>query len=250
MAGHSKWANRKHRKERQDEKKGKVFSKMAREIMVAARQGGPNPEANARLRLAIAKARDARMPMENIERAIQRGAGGAEGEELEELTYEGYGPGGVAILLEILTNNRNRTAGEIRHIFSRHGGNLGESGCVAWMFNRTGLVTVPRDENAVDEDQVLALALEAGADDVTAGEDSFQVTVAPERLEEVRAHLERVGLKVRGEITYLPTTEVDVRGKDAEQLYRLLDALEDHDDVQEVHTNWAMAEEELERLGT
>ncbi len=244
MAGHSKWANRKHRKERQDERKGQVFSKMAREIMVAAREGGPNPEANARLRLAIAKARDARMPMENIERAIQRGAGGGDAATLEEVTYEGYGPGGVAILLEILTDNRNRTAGEIRHLFSRHGGNLGESGCVAWLFSRTGLITIPREENDVDEDRVLSLALEAGADDVSVEEDAFQVMVEPERLEEVRAALEAAGLKVTGEITYLPSTEVDVRGREAEQLYRLLSALEDHDDVQEVHTNWAMAEEE------
>lgn len=249
MAGHSKWANRKHRKERQDAKKGKIFSKMAREIMVAARQGGPNPETNARLRLAVEKAKEMRVPMENIERAIQRGAGGGEGSDLEEMVYEGYGPGGVAIMVEIMTNNRNRTASEIRHIFSKYGGNLGESGCVSWMFDRRGVITVSRD-SGLDEDTLMLLALEAGADDVRSEDDgTFTVVTGQEVLEQVKNGLLAHGVKVEGaELTMLPKTEVRVEGKEAEQLIRLLDMLEDHDDVQEVHSNFTMDESLLERL--
>lgn len=251
MAGHSKWANRKHRKERQDAKKGRIFSKMAREIMVAARQGGPNPETNARLRLAVEKAKEMRVPMENIERAIQRGAGGGEGADLEEIVYEGYGPGGVAIMVEIMTDNRNRTASEIRHIFSKHGGSLGESGCVSWMFDRRGVITVSRD-SGLDEDTLMLMALEAGAEDVRPEDDgSFTVVTGQEALEEVKNELVAQGVKVESaELTMLPKTEVRVEGKDAEQLIRLLDVLEDHDDVQEVHSNFTMDESLLEKLQT
>ncbi len=250
MAGHSKWANRKHRKERQDAKKGKIFSKMAREIMVAARQGGPNPETNARLRLAIEKARDMRVPQENIERAIQRGAGGGEGADVEELLYEGYGPGGVAILLEIMTDNRNRTAGEIRHIFSRNGGNLGESGCVAWMFERKGLIVLNREENGMDEEQVMLLALEAGAEDVRTQDDTFEIVTGPDDFEAVKKELLARGVKPESaELTMLPKTEVRVEGKEAQQLLKLLEAMEDHDDVQEVHANFVMDDAELAELG-
>lgn len=250
MAGHSKWANRKHRKERQDAKKGKVFSKMAREIIIAARQGGGNPDTNARLRLAVDKAKAMRVPMENIERAIQRGAGGGDEAALEELIYEGYGPGGVAVLLEILTDNRNRTAGEIRHLFAKHGGNLGESGCVAWMFERKGLLSADAGENALDEDRAVEIALEAGAEDVKEEDGIFSIYTSPEDFEAVKRAVEARGVKLENaELTYVPKTEVRVEGKDAQQLLRLLDALEDHDDVQDVHANFLMDDAEMAEVG-
>lgn len=250
VAGHSKWANRKHRKERQDAKKGKVFSKMAREIIIAARQGGGNPETNARLRLAVDKAKAMRVPMENIERAIQRGAGGGDEAALEELIYEGYGPGGVAVLLEIMTDNRNRTAGEIRHLFAKHGGNLGESGCVAWMFERKGLLSADAGENALDEDRAMEIALEAGAEDVKEEDGIFSIYTSPEDFEAVKRAVEARGVKLENaELTYVPKTEVRVEGKDAQQLLRLLDALEDHDDVQDVHANFLMDDAEMAEVG-
>lgn len=241
MAGHSKWANRKHRKERQDAKKGKVFSKMATEIIMAARQGGSNPETNARLRLAVDKARAMRVPADNIERAIQRGAGGGEGEALEEITYEGYGPGGVAILLDIVTDNRNRTAGEVRHLFSKYGGNMGEAGCVGWMFERKGILVLDRDKSRIDEDAVMALALEAGAEDVRVEDDSYEIITAVDDFESVKKHVEAQGLESDvAELTMIPKTEVRVEDQEAQQLLRLIDALDDHDDVQEVHANYTM----------
>jgi YebC/PmpR family DNA-binding regulatory protein len=251
MAGHSKWANRKHRKERQDAKKGKIFSKMARELMIAARQGGPDPETNARLRLAIERAKSFGVPAENIERAIQRGAGGGEADRYEELLYEGYGPGGVALMLAIQTDNRNRTASEIRHMFARHGGNLGEAGCVAWMFERKGLLVVDREEAGMGEDELLALAVEAGAEDFRAEGDTYEIVTAPEALEEVRAALARAGVRrfASAGLTWLPKVQVPVAGREAEQLMRLLDQLEDHDDVQEIYGNYDLAEEALLAYG-
>lgn len=250
VAGHSKWANRKHRKERQDAKKGKVFSKMAREIIIAARQGGGNPDTNARLRLAVDKAKAMRVPMENIERAIQRGAGGGDEAALEELIYEGYGPGGVAVLLEIMTDNRNRTAGEIRHLFAKHGGNLGESGCVAWMFERKGLLSADAGENGLDEDRAMEIALEAGAEDVKEEDGIFSIYTSPEDFEAVKRAVEARGVKLENaELTYVPKTEVRVEGKEAQQLLRLLDALEDHDDVQDVHANFLMDDAEMAEVG-
>jgi YebC/PmpR family DNA-binding regulatory protein len=248
LAGHSKWHNRMHRKSRQDAKRGALFSKMAKEIMVAARQGGGEPEANPRLRLAIERARDAGVPLENIERAIKRGTGAGEGEAYEELLYEGYGPGGVAILLEILTDNRNRTAGEIRHIFSRHGGNLGESGCVLWMFDKKGLLVIDRSQSQLGEDQVLDMALEAGAEDVEVTDETYEVVTAPEDFYRVKAALERSGVRfVEARLAMIPKATTRVEGREAEQLVRLIEALEDHDDVQEVHTN--VDEAELAALG-
>lgn len=241
MSGHSKWANRKHRKERQDAKKGKVFSKMATEIIMAARQGGGNPETNARLRLAVDKARAMRVPADNIERAIQRGVGAGEGEGLEEITYEGYGPGGVAILLEIVTDNRNRTAGEVRHLFSKHGGNMGEAGCVGWMFERKGILVLDRDKNRIDEDAVMTLALEAGAEDVRVEDDSYEIITFVDDFESVKKHVEGQGFEPEvAELTMIPKTEVRVESQEAQQLLRLIDALDDHDDVQEVHANYTM----------
>ncbi|EKP93968.1 YebC/PmpR family DNA-binding transcriptional regulator [Thermaerobacter subterraneus] len=245
MAGHSKWANRKHRKARQDAKKGKIFSKLAREIITAVRQGGGDPEANPRLRLALERARQFSMPAENIERAIKRGLGESEAENYEELVYEGYGPGGVALMLEILTDNRNRSAGEIRHIFAKHGGNLGESGCVAWMFDRKGVITVSA-QGAPAEDDLLLLAVEAGAEDLKAEDGSFVIYTDPDDLHRVREALEKAGVPVEDAgLRMVPKTEVKVEGKEAEQLLRLLDALEDHDDVQEIYGNFELPDELL-----
>ncbi|OUM94730.1 MAG: transcriptional regulator [Firmicutes bacterium ZCTH02-B6] len=248
MAGHSKWANIKHKKEKEDARRGKMFTKLSRQITVAAREGGPDPAANGRLRLAIEKARAVNMPMENIERAIKRGTGELEGAAYEELIYEGYGPGGVAIMLEIMTDNRNRTASEVRHLFSRYGGNLGESGCVAWMFERRGLVTVDR-ASVQDEDALVLAAAEAGADDVKRNEEQFEVHSAPEVVEQVKEYLAQAGYTIASAgLTMVPKTSVEVTGEDAAKLLKLLDALEDHDDVQEVYANFDVPDDVLQAL--
>lgn len=247
MSGHSKWANIKRRKAVVDAQKGRVFSKMAREIAVAARQGGGNPETNFRLKTAIEKARAVNLPYENIQRAIQKGVGAGEGAAYDEVLYEGYGPGGVAILLEIMTDNRNRTAAEIRHLFSRHGGSLGESGSVAWMFDRVGVVTV----EGGDEEKVTLEALEAGADDVQNEDGTHLVLTKPENLEAVRRALEAANLPVASaEVSYWPKTRVPLGGRDAERLLNLVEALEEHDDVQEVYANFEISDEELERFAS
>jgi YebC/PmpR family DNA-binding regulatory protein len=243
VSGHSKWANIKRKKAKVDAAKGSAFSRLTKEVMSAARQGGPNPETNFKLRLAVARARDANVPLANIERAIQRAQGSGDGQSLEEVIYEGYGPGSAAVLLEILTDNRNRTAGEIRHLFSRYGGNLGESGSVLWMFDQVGLAVVPAVAG-VTEERVLEVALEAGADDVRSEDGEYWILSSPEALEAVNQALERSGLPVeRAEVTRLPQTSVDVRGAEAERLLRLLDLLEEHDDVQRVYSNADLPEE-------
>ncbi|MBO8142066.1 MAG: YebC/PmpR family DNA-binding transcriptional regulator [Firmicutes bacterium] len=248
MAGHSKWANIKHRKEKEDARRGKMFTKLSRQITVAAREGGPDPAANGRLRLAIDKARAVNMPMENIERAIKRGTGELEGVSYEEMIYEGYGPGGVAIMLEIMTDNRNRTASEVRHLFSRYGGSLGESGCVAWMFERRGVIAVERAA-VDDEDALLLAAADAGADDVQAQEDRFEVQTPPGALDAVKRRLEEAGYRiVSAGLVMVPKTTVEVTGEDASRLMKLLDALEDHDDVQEVYANFDVPDEVLAAL--
>lgn len=248
MAGHSKWANIKHKKEKEDARRGKLFTKLSRQITVAAREGGPDPAANARLRLAIEKARAVNMPMENIERAIKRGTGELEGANYEELIYEGYGPGGVAIMLEIMTDNRNRTASEVRHLFSRYGGNLGETGCVAWMFERRGLITIDRS-SVQDEDALLLAAAEAGADDVKSNDDQFEVYTDPDVLEQAKEYLTQAGYTIASAgLTMIPKTSVQVVGEDAARLMKLLDALEDHDDVQEVYANFDVPDEVLQAL--
>ncbi|MDI6906819.1 MAG: YebC/PmpR family DNA-binding transcriptional regulator [Thermoanaerobacterales bacterium] len=238
MSGHSKWANIKRRKAAVDAKKGKVFTRLAREIIVAAREGGGDPEANFRLKAAIQRAKEANLPNENVLRAIQKGTGGGEGAGYEEVAYEGYGPGGVAMLVLTMTDNRNRTAADIRHLFSKHGGNLGEAGCVSWLFEPRGLIIIDRARTDISEDELMLAALEAGADDVQTEEDSFEVLTKPEDFNAVRAALEAQGLPIaEAELTRIPKTTVPLSGEEAEKVNRLIEALEDYDDVQEVYTN-------------
>ncbi len=248
MAGHSKWANTKHRKARVDAQKGKIFTKIARELTVAAREGGDDLNANFRLRLAVQKARENNMPGDNIQRAIQKGLGGQEGSSFEQASYEGYAVGGVAVLLDAMTDNRNRTVAEIRHIFSRHGGSLGESGCVSWIFNRKGLISVSTREKQMDEDDLMLIALEAGAEDVNAdGEDSFTIITAVDQFESTKQALLDQGIEVvSAEVTMLPSTAVEITDQDdAAKIIRLMEALDDHDDVQNVYANFDIPEELL-----
>jgi YebC/PmpR family DNA-binding regulatory protein len=249
MAGHSKWASIKHKKAVVDAKRGKLFTKHIREITVAARLGGPDPDANPRLRAAIAAARNVSMPKDNIERAIQRGAGGQEGSNIEEIRYEGYGPGGVAILLDCMTDNRNRTVSEIRSTFSKHGGNLGETGCVSWMFHQKGLFVF--DRNRVNEDELMELALEAGADDVVdkPDEGSIEITCSVAAFPELQAAIDKAGIEPQvAEISWIPENTVHVEGQSAETLLQLIEKLEDLDDVQHVYANFDISDEEMTRI--
>ncbi|NOY53662.1 MAG: YebC/PmpR family DNA-binding transcriptional regulator [Deltaproteobacteria bacterium] len=248
MSGHSKWATIKYKKSATDAKRGKVFTKLIKEITVAARIGGGDLSANPRLRTVVMKAKDVNMPADNIKRAIQKGTGELPGISYEEFTYEGYGPGGVAVLVETLTDNKNRTVAEVRHIFSKHNGNLGENGCVAWMFQTRGLIAV--EKTKVDEDRLMELALEAGAEDVQAGGDTFEITMEPGDFEAVKKSLEEAGLELSlTEITKIPSTTVRLEGKEAEQMLKLLAALEDNDDVNAVHANFDIDDEVIERVG-
>ncbi|GAV25065.1 transcriptional regulator [Carboxydothermus islandicus] len=244
MAGHSKWANIKHRKEKMDSLRGKIFTKLAREIMVAARLGGGDPEANPRLKAAIARAREANIPNENIQRAIMKGTGELAAESYEEVFYEGYGPGGVAILLKIMTDNRNRTAGEIRHLFSKHGGSMGEAGSVQWIFEEKGYITIPKEDNpGINEEEILLLVLDAGAEDLKDEGDQFEVITEPEAFEKVKDALNNANIKTSiAEITMLPKTTVPVSGEEAQKLLKLLDLFEEHDDVQEVYANFELVD--------
>lgn len=247
MAGHSKWSSIKHKKAIKDARRGKLFSKLIKEITVAARLGGGDPAANPRLRTAIAAAKSNSMPAENIERAIKKGTGEIEGASYEEIQYEGYGPGGVAILVSAMTDNRNRTVAELRKIFSRHGGNLGETGCVAWMFDRRGVVTV--ESGAADEERLMELALEAGAQDVVESDGIFEIITEPEELERVRESIEGAGIAVASaEVRMVPKDTVRLTGAEAEKALRLLEELDDHDDVQNVASNFDISQEDLERL--
>lgn len=242
MSGHSKWANIKHKKGKMDALRGKITTKISREIMIAARLGGADPAGNLRLKLALQKARENNIPKENIQRAIQKGIGTLEGSAYEELTYEGYGPGGVAVLLEIMTDNRNRTAADIRHIFSKHGGNLGEAGCVSWMFSKKGLITL--DKQVGTEEELMLLALEAGAEDFKGDEEEYEIITAPEDLEKVLNALQKQQIPVvRAEVTMLPQSYVHLEGEDAGKMMRLIEALEDHDDVQNVYANFDLPAE-------
>lgn len=243
MAGHSKWANRKHRKARQDAKKGNIFSKMAREITIAAKEGGGDPDTNPRLRLAIDRAKQMSVPNDNIERALKRGTGDMEGVTYEEIRYEGYGPQGAAIMADVVTDNRNRTAQEIRHVFSKNGGNLGESGCVSWMFEQKGLIVLQGQD---DEEEVFLLAVDHGAEDVHTEEEAITIVTSPSDLEQVRDALKEAGLEVSvAEITYLPNTQVEMSGPEAQTLIRLVDALEEHEDVQNVYGNFEITDDSL-----
>ncbi len=248
MAGHSKWANTKHRKARVDAQRGKIFTKIARELTVAAREGGEDLNANFRLRLAVQKARENNMPGDNIQRAIQKGVGGQEGSNFDQTNYEGYAVGGVAVLLEVLTDNRNRTVAEIRHIFSRHNGSLGESGCVSWMFHRKGAISVTGRGQALDEDSLILLALEAGAEDVTAdGNDNYTIITGVENFEAVKQTLLEHEIEViSDEVTMLPSTSVAISDQDdASKIIHLMEALDDHDDVQNVYANFDIPDELL-----
>jgi len=246
LAGHSKWANTKHRKARADAAKGKVFTKIAREITVAAKEGGDDIESNFRLRLAVQKAKENNMPGDNIQRAIQKGVGGQEGENFEQAVLEGYATGGVAILLEVMTDNHNRTVAEIRHLFSRHNGSLGESGCVAWMFSRKGLIQVNQKDAGIDEDDLMLAALEAGAEDVDLDDSGiYNIITEIEQLQTVRDQIQEQGISVDSyELTMLPSNTLNITDADtAAKIIKLMEALDDHDDVQNVYANFDIPEE-------
>jgi len=243
MSGHSKWANIKRKKSKMDDERGKVFTKIAKEIAVAVKQGGADPDGNFRLKLVIQKAKSNNMPADNINRCIQKAAGNTENTAYEEFFYEGYGPGGVAVLCAMMTDNRNRTASEIRYIFSRNNGNLGETGCVAWMFERKGQIVAELGDK--EEEDLWLLALEAGADDLEINADVAEIVTATEALEPVRAALVSAGFAViSAEIAMLPANTVDINDEDtAKKLLKLLDALDDNDDVQQVYANYDIDEE-------
>jgi YebC/PmpR family DNA-binding regulatory protein len=248
VSGHSKWSTIKRKKGAIDAKRGKIFTKLIKEITVAARLGGGDPAANPRLRAAVLSAKTENMPKDNIERAIKKGTGGLEGANYEEILYEGYGPGGVAVLVETMTDNKNRTVADIRYFFSKSGGNLGESGCVGWMFDKKGVIVV--DKETIDEEALLTLALEAGAEDVVEEDSSFQVMTAPEELNEVAEKLAAADLQyVEASVTMVPKNTVEVaEEKTARSLLKLLENLEDHDDVQKVHANFDIDDELMEAI--
>ena len=248
MAGHSKWANIKHKKAANDKARGKLWSKLIREVTVAAREGGGEVESNPRLRLAVDKAQGANMPKDTIARAITRGAGGADGEDYVEIRYEGYGPGGTAIMVDCMTDNRNRTASEVRHAFSKHGGNLGTDGSVAYLFEKRGVLSYPA---GADEDAIMDAALEAGAEDVVTNDDtSIDVYTTPEAYSDVKQAMVDQGLKPEsGEVTFEASTSVNLDVDGAEKLLRLVDAMEDLDDVQEVYSNADIPDQVMDQLG-
>jgi YebC/PmpR family DNA-binding regulatory protein len=249
MSGHSKWATIKHKKAKEDAKRGKMFTKFIREITAAARMGGGNPDANPRLRIAIEKAKECNMPKSNIDNAIKRGTGELEGVSYEEINYEGYGPGGTAILIEALTDNKKRCAAEIRHILSKHGGNLGEVGCVSWMFHKKGMLVIPK--TGVDENKLMDIAIDAGAEDIQdiAEDNIYEIYTAPENYEKVKNALEKAGFNISlSEITMVPQSYVNLTGKEAEQMLALMDAIEECDDVQKVYANFNITSKEMEAL--
>jgi YebC/PmpR family DNA-binding regulatory protein len=247
MSGHSKWATIKRKKAATDQARGKLFSKYIKEVSIAARQGGGDLETNPRLRTAVAAAKSVNMPAANIERAIKRGTGEVDGVHYEETQYEGYGPGGVALLVEVATDNRNRTAGDVRHIFTKNGGNMGEAGSVAYLFKPRGVILV--EKSAVAEDTLLEVALDAGADDVNTEGDTFEVLTPPPAFEAVKEALATRQIPIQSaELTKLSSLQVPVTGKEAEAALRLVDALEDHDDVQKVYSNFNVPDEILAKL--
>jgi YebC/PmpR family DNA-binding regulatory protein len=245
MSGHSKWATIKHKKAATDARRGKMFTKLIRELTIAARVGGADPASNPRLRTAILAAKNENMPNDNIERAIQRGSGQLEGETLDEVTYEGYGPGGVGMLVQVVTSNRNRAAGEIRHLFSKHGGNMAESGAVGWMFHRKGDIVVPKEQ--ANEEKMMGIVLDAGAEDLRDDGSTWEVTTPPEAMENVRDALVAAGVTpASAEVALMPQNYVKLSGPQAQQMLRMVEALEDHDDVQHVYANFDIDEKEIQ----
>ena len=246
MSGHSKWSTIKRKKGAADAKRGAVFTQVSKDIALSARESGGDPEVNPALRLAIKKAKAANMPSANIERAINKGTGNLPGVKYENYVYEGYGPGGVAIMIEVMTDNKNRTVPDIRHIMSKNGGNLGESGCVNWMFEKKGTITL--DKKGVDEDAVLEKSLELGADDFESDNDIIEITTSPEAFGDVSNGLEKEGYEIEGEVGLTPINSVNVSGKDAQQLLQLLEKLEENEDIQKVYSNFDLDESELGSL--
>lgn len=249
MSGHSKWNTIKRKKGAVDAKRGKVFTKIIKEITLAARLGGSDPEGNARLRQAIMAAKDENMPKENIDRAIKKGVGGTEGfARYEEVVYEGYGPGGVAVLVEVMTDNKNRTVAEVRHIFSKHGGNLGENGCVSWIFEKKGSLLF--DKKGVNEDDLMELALDAGAEDVREEENEFEVITNPGLFEQVKKALDCKNVKyIKAQVTMIPQSTVRLEAEKALQMLKLMEKLEDNDDVQNAYANFDIPDDIMERFG-
>ncbi len=247
MSGHSKWSSIKHKKAATDAKRGKIFTKVIKEITVAARMGGGDIETNPRLRTAVQAAKAENMPKDNIERAIKKGTGELEGVNYEEISYEGYGPGGAAVLVESLTDNKNRTVADIRSIFGKNGGNLGENGCVAWMFDKKGYIVVER--SAVDEDTLMETALEAGAEDIREDDSNYEVITEPGEFETIKEAIDTASISyIDAEVTMLPQNTTNLTGKEAEQMVRLMEMLEDCDDVQKVYTNADIPEEIINNM--
>ncbi|MEL7499193.1 MAG: YebC/PmpR family DNA-binding transcriptional regulator [Planctomycetota bacterium] len=248
MAGHSKWANIKHKKAATDAKRGKMWSKLSKAIIVAAKHGGPDPDGNARLRTAIADAKAVSMPKDNIERAIKKGSGESEGDNYEEIIYEGYGPAGVAVMCDILTDNRNRTAPELRKLFEKAGGEMGRTGCVSYLFDRKGLFVI--DSASVDEEKVMEVAMEAGAEDIAINDGNFEITCDPEVYSDVSEALENAEVECLSKaVTRIPQNTVDLELGDARKVLKLMEALDDHDDVQSVSSNFNISDETMQELG-
>ncbi|MCX7910548.1 MAG: YebC/PmpR family DNA-binding transcriptional regulator [Endomicrobia bacterium] len=247
MSGHSRWAGIKHKKMAQDAKRGKLFTKIIRELTIAAREGGGNPDNNPRLRKAIEMAKEANMPQDNIKKAIMRGTGEIPGAVYEEVVYEGYGPGGVAVIVEATTDNKNRTTSEIRKIFNQYGGSLGETGCVSWNFEQKGYITISKQD--ANEDELMSIVLELGAEDFkTDDEDIYEIITSPQNFESIKQELQKRYKLQQSEITMLPKTYVKLTGKEAEQILHLMDALEEHDDVKNVYANFDIPKEIMEKV--
>ncbi|UOR12176.1 YebC/PmpR family DNA-binding transcriptional regulator [Halobacillus amylolyticus] len=249
MAGHSKWNNIKRRKGAQDAKRGKIFMRLAREIFMAAKEGGGDPDMNSNLRLAVDKAKSNNMPNENIDRAIKKATGDLDGVHYEEFTYEGYGPGGVAVMVKVLTDNKNRTAADVRHAFNKNDGNLGENGCVSFMFDRKGYLVIDRETTNIDEEELMLEVIEAGAEEMETGEEQFEIFTTPEAFTAVKAALEASGHTFEtSEVTMFPTTYTPLEQEGVEKMLKLIDMLEDNDDVQDIYHNLDADDEILEQL--